>query len=241
MDLPSPALCGSTLGPSPPCLAWLPPSCPLALRSLGHHLQEALLLCFSLSLPLSDCSEILALALVTSTPVFDPLLDDDPLQCTTRSENPLPWSPEPLCRVSNCSARQTLWRDPSTTCGGRGAQLSLASPLSPLTCHTVRTFRKPRTQIHCSWEGRPLRTGLSCSLADSALSAFKHLPPKDPAAPFSQHFRRRGWDVKRPLDLLLGVNWTLHPAQLGALSLLLRISNSLRGTSKISLENNNYE
>lgn len=86
MDLPSPALCGSTLGPSPPCLAWLPPSCPLALRSLGHHLQEALLLCFSLSLPLSDCSEILALALVTSTPVFDPLLDDDPLQCTTRSE-----------------------------------------------------------------------------------------------------------------------------------------------------------
>lgn len=52
--LPTLAVCG----PSPPCLAWLTASCTLVP---GHLLQEALPLCFSLSLPLSHRREIFAL------------------------------------------------------------------------------------------------------------------------------------------------------------------------------------
>lgn len=68
--------CGSALiGTCPPCLAWLTPPCPLVFRSRVASSRKPVL-CASLSLPLSHCSQIFALALVTST-----LLGNGPVHC----------------------------------------------------------------------------------------------------------------------------------------------------------------
>lgn len=61
-----------SVGLSPPCLAWITSSPPPGMPPL----------CFCLSLPLSDCSEIFASVLAISTLVFGPYLGKDPMQFT---------------------------------------------------------------------------------------------------------------------------------------------------------------